>query len=428
MRVQMDNRGVHGKQSYLMSNPPGDSLGLEYPIGARVEHLYGSGIWVGGMLDTATFGTSPPLRLVSMSGPWIHEFYPGSSPADTIWKVFGRNASEPLGWSDYWGSALPFAPISDNDNHCVFADDNRYVSHHIPLHLKVIQSSFVWNHPYADGIHIIQYRIMNRGVRTIDSAYFGFAAEADVGPVSVPNYWMRNYAGYYRSLHTAYVHNPVDSGSTPFGLALLNAPRPLDSLRITFLWYWGDPPISANSDVWYYQRMSSGVIYPDEYPQFSDTRALLACGPFRIRPSTDPNPDTLCFAVALLSAPGLAQLQTRAQRAISLYEEPPDFSPPDLPTGFELSQNFPNPLNLGTEIRFAVPEASSVSLKVYDVLGREVRTLVDDQRTASTYHIRWDGSDNEGNTVASGVYFYRMVASGWSNSTFTNTKKLMLLK
>jgi serine protease AprX len=98
------------------------------------------------------------------------------------------------------------------------------------------------------------------------------------------------------------------------------------------------------------------------------------------------------------------------------------------PSAFRLDQNFPNPFNPETQIRYSVPEAALVSLRVYDMLGREVRTLVNDLKSASTYQVTWDGRDNSGNPVATGVYVYRMIASSAGNSVFSDTRKLMVLK
>ena len=94
-----------------------------------------------------------------------------------------------------------------------------------------------------------------------------------------------------------------------------------------------------------------------------------------------------------------------------------------LPTEFELSQNMPNPFNPSTQISFALPSAAKVNLTVFNVLGQQVNTLVDEYMTAGYQTVTWDGRDNSGASVASGVYFYRIVAGD-----FAETKKMLLLK
>ncbi len=88
------------------------------------------------------------------------------------------------------------------------------------------------------------------------------------------------------------------------------------------------------------------------------------------------------------------------------------------PTAFELFQNYPNPFNPVTMISYQLAVNSSVSVRVYDPLGREVATLVNEQKQAGTYTLRWDASN-----CASGIYFYRLQAG-----KFSDTKKLLFLK
>jgi photosystem II stability/assembly factor-like uncharacterized protein len=89
-----------------------------------------------------------------------------------------------------------------------------------------------------------------------------------------------------------------------------------------------------------------------------------------------------------------------------------------VPSAFKLYQNYPNPFNPATTIRFDVPEESKVILKVYDILGREIATLVNEVKHAGNYKISFNASD-----FASGVYFFRLQAGG-----FINTKKMILLR
>src|SRR5207247_1008649 len=105
------------------------------------------------------------------------------------------------------------------------------VTGHVPLKLKVFQSSYAWDDTYADAIIILEYRIINAGRKTIDSSYVGFFIDWDVGPYRVASYFGRNFTGYYQDSRTAYATNPSDRGSTPVGCALLSTSRSLDSLR-----------------------------------------------------------------------------------------------------------------------------------------------------------------------------------------------------
>ena len=88
-----------------------------------------------------------------------------------------------------------------------------------------------------------------------------------------------------------------------------------------------------------------------------------------------------------------------------------------------LSQNYPNPFNPQTSIGFSLKARGYVELSIYDVGGRLVRTLANESRAAGAYELTWDGRDERGQAVASGVYFYRLVAA-----EFTQTRKMVLLK
>jgi len=88
-----------------------------------------------------------------------------------------------------------------------------------------------------------------------------------------------------------------------------------------------------------------------------------------------------------------------------------------------LSQNYPNPFNPQTTIAFTIKDRGAVSLKVYNVNGELVRTLANENRAAGSYTEKWDGHNEAGQTVSSGVYFYKLVTNN-----FSQTKKMVLLK
>jgi hypothetical protein len=89
-----------------------------------------------------------------------------------------------------------------------------------------------------------------------------------------------------------------------------------------------------------------------------------------------------------------------------------------IPNEYRLLQNYPNPFNPITKISFDLPKQGLVTLKVYDILGREVRTLVNEVKNAGTYIVEFDGSE-----LSSGVYFYRLDVAG-----FTDVKRMILIK
>ena len=107
-------------------------------------------------------------------------------------------------------------------------------------------------------------------------------------------------------------------------------------------------------------------------------------------------------------------------RSASADSESPVATRPD---AFGLDQNYPNPFNSGTMIRFSMPQSNDVDLSLYNLTGQKVATLLNGTRAAGTYTIRWDGRDDAGQNLASGVYLYRFRAG-----TQTEIRKLLILR
>ena len=103
------------------------------------------------------------------------------------------------------------------------------------------------------------------------------------------------------------------------------------------------------------------------------------------------------------------------------------YDAPAIPTSFKLAQNYPNPFNPVTTIEYNVANSGFVTLEVYDVMGRLVKTLVDNQWTVagqtSGYSVNWNGVDDRGQRVSAGLYIYRL-----QSGSMTTTNKMILLK
>jgi hypothetical protein len=93
------------------------------------------------------------------------------------------------------------------------------------------------------------------------------------------------------------------------------------------------------------------------------------------------------------------------------------------PSEFSLSQNYPNPFNPYTNFRFTLAKSAHVKIEIFNIVGQRVRTLVDEDMKAGVYLADWDGKDEKGNAVSSGIYFYRMQAGD-----FSDMKKMLLVK
>ncbi|MGB5847067.1 MAG: T9SS type A sorting domain-containing protein, partial [Ignavibacteriaceae bacterium] len=90
----------------------------------------------------------------------------------------------------------------------------------------------------------------------------------------------------------------------------------------------------------------------------------------------------------------------------------------EIPSAFSLDQNYPNPFNPSTNIRYSIPQSSNVVIKVFDILGNEIETLVNEEKAVGTYEITWYAEN-----LPSGVYFYQL-----RGGSFVETKKMVLMK
>ena len=95
----------------------------------------------------------------------------------------------------------------------------------------------------------------------------------------------------------------------------------------------------------------------------------------------------------------------------------------EVPQTVVLNQNFPNPFNPTTQIRYGLPHQGHVLLTIHNVLGQEVARVVDEVQTEGFHEVRWNGTNHDGLTVGSGVYFFRLQADG-----LTENRRMLLLK
>jgi len=124
-------------------------------------------------------------------------------------------------------------------------------------------------------------------------------------------------------------------------------------------------------------------------------------------------------AKSLLNIPQISINEGNIRVNIHLAEFTPG-SP--VPEQYALSQNYPNPFNAQTTIRYQLPKAGKVVLKIYNTLGQTVRTLVNADKKAGYHAVLWDGINDEGSMVSSGIYIYQL-----QTKDFTKTKKMLLM-
>jgi len=132
---------------------------------------------------------------------------------------------------------------------------------------------------------------------------------------------------------------------------------------------------------------------------------------------------TIIGPVGLQALTGLAYAETGIVNDVQIDE-----NNNTVPTEFVLSQNYPNPFNPSTSIEFSIPIDSDVTLTIYNLLGQAVTELVNEEINSGNYSAVWNGEDQNGTKVSSGVYLYKMQANGANGKEFQQIRKMVLLK
>jgi hypothetical protein len=169
---------------------------------------------------------------------------------------------------------------------------------------------------------------------------------------------------------------------------------------------------SSFSKADYYQNNSflRLLVYDDQSTALDAGKYLAASIPFLLN-----NPEEIIVENIIAA--------DEMNRSIPDVEIEIQYENPNMPLNYMLSQNFPNPFNPATAIKFSIPKNEFVTIKVYDIIGREIKTLFSGNTNAGIYLLNWDGADNTGMQVSSGTYIYRMTAGSYRES-----KKMIYLK
>ncbi len=139
-----------------------------------------------------------------------------------------------------------------------------------------------------------------------------------------------------------------------------------------------------------------------------------------------PDNDVYWYHVTALYSGDYGEAESFASNYDSGSTEDPTGTDDDLlvvPEQFFISQNYPNPFNPATTISYGLPDDADVRIEIYNILGQNVRTLVDEHQAAGYRSVIWDGNDDSGNQVSTGVYFYRIEAG-----VFNASRKMLLIK
>ena len=288
---------------------------------------------------------------------------------------------------------MPQPTSNENFNEitlATFDDSNAPFPYNVEIEQKTYAKS---DDPYIYCV----YDVKNNSNNTLENFYIGMFLDWDIGD------FVQNIGGYEEELNLVYQFEENGTDPNYYGVVALDG---MTGARLLL-----------NQE--YHSREAMidymSTFLNEEISITSDYSSVIGSGPFSILPN-----DNQLVGFAIVAGTTLDNLKENSAVAqqewnsgiVAVEEEE------ERPHEFTLSQNYPNPFNPSTKINYSVPRAGHISLKVYDILGREVVTLVNEIKQPGQHEIRFNGSN-----LASGIYFYRL-----KSKDYVETKKLILLR
>jgi len=296
--------------------------------------------------------------------------------------------------------------IADQQGTAVFNDDNAGTN---KLGVTVTMESYSYNNEADNNYILLKYKITNNTDTAITNMYAGLFFDWDMVNGSGDN----DITAYDKTGNFGYVFHQGGNPDNYVGAAVVSS----DSYGFYGILNDGSDSgfgiYDGFSDAEKWSAISGGVVKDSAGP--GDISNVTSEGPFDIDAGES---HKTVFAVG--AAPGLEQLSaafTNARTKFSLINGVAENNAA-IPFTYTLEQNYPNPFNPSTTISFTLAEKGTVTLKIYDILGKEVTSLVNEELGAGEHKVLFNAAN-----YASGVYFYRI-----STGTFTQSKKMVLLK
>jgi len=358
---------------------------------------------------------------------WIGAKFPDGSVAVTTTNVYGIiNPSE-------WSPEMRI--ITNNSNQVHFSrtkynDLDETVTGHTSLGLEVTQKTFAFT---GDDFIEHELRIKNLGTKgTLEDFFVAIFYDFDISSSAPSPQFNDDMAAYDGNNNISYMFDGDDPNrpwddtgengiSTGYvGIKILNQ-QPYNNIILSP----GSGAIQFLTDQQRYNLLSTQQ-FDSQVNQPGDYTFLHTAGPFKLKKG-----NSISFDCVLGIGEGLNGLIATMNQAVNpgrnkvlaeILDEDESLSK-DIPEGYSLLQNFPNPFNPETEISFQLPGAIHILIKIYNIRGEEIRTLVNAQYEVGSYKIRWDGKDNNANSVPSGIYFYQLKAG-----SITKVEKMTLIR
>ncbi len=416
--------GAHGNLGQRDDN--GNGGFAFFPQGACNQHIFSGGPWIGG-----TVGGTPVVAQFRFAS----EFVPSEIGATgTFFRAFNSSIPADLQtWPPEFSTAKG-KPVIVAGAQNVVTQYNDAAGPQIgdvpmPLGVEVRQRSLAYNDAHKRDAIIFLWEITNVSGQPIDDAYFGFWSDTDIG--------------LFSDDRTSTVSDMAIAWDDDFSEAGFSEPPAI--LGFDFLETPGNAGVAnyatfgsinqePGTDAAQYDYLTGASTF--ETDSATEVRLLLSTGPFDLADGA-----SAVVAGALLfgrapegttalathpvtfrpdpADPVLADLLAAQAAARDFYDKKlkgtglpkhDDVADAAAPEAFALRPNYPNPFAAETTIPYALPEAARVTIRVYDVLGRDVATLVNGERLAGLHQARWDGLLRDGRSAGSGLYVVRMTA------------------
>jgi len=271
----------------------------------------------------------------------------------------------------------------------------------IAIPVTVVQESTDYGVYGDDGFVIMKYLVINSSLEKLNNLYFGFLADFDL-PGDLNN------ISSDQQMNLIYQSG---EGSPLVGLTGLSGMSGFKSIA-------NDSSKVGFTPAEKFELISTGT--DTSCHTGNDLMIMISGGPYDLAAL-----DTVEVALAFVAGGDEEQLLTQVIRARERYLNPTivNESTETVPEDYELQQNYPNPFNPVTTISFTLPVSGKVSLEVYNLLGQHVKQLLSEELPAGTHQVEWDGRNSVGDQVATGVYFYNLTCSEFSQS-----RKMALLR
>ncbi|MEN8007597.1 MAG: S8 family serine peptidase [Candidatus Krumholzibacteriota bacterium] len=339
---------------------------------------------------------------------FVSSFWAGTSASYICNRDYNGLGSENYEWvvsdPDPNGRVRDLGPVgSDQTFQAIFTDGG----HASPLPLEVEQLTMAFETAPYNNFVILEYHLTNNSAAAVPALYTGVYCDFDIGEDSTAN-----MGGTDALRNMTYLYEPLGHY---YGIVLLGGEVPQNLTVVNNIFYVF--PTSAITDANKFDLLTGTLTHP--VGKTNDDWSALTSSVM----SLDAGGGQGVAAYALVFGNNLTELRENADAAIAVYDPIASLTEKTPVKLFRLGQNHPNPFNPTTSIRFTLDQEGPVELAVFDVGGRKIRTLLRDNRSAGDHEVTWNGTDDSGSRVPSGMYFYQL-----SMGHDAETRKMLLLK